>query len=293
MRKVIGGILLFLGAFLLAAGLVAQFWATDRVKKTPEEVDTTTYLAGTADKLNPSTGEIENLDVKVRSVTETDTEASDDDTVVFVSTSCVVIDEPDTPDCVDGEDPRLITATTDIFATDRVTALAVDHEGLPEDAVAHDGIVNKWPFDAEKTDYPYWDGLLGRSVPAEYTGTETVNGLETYVYEVTITEEPAVVAGTVEGLYSAEKTINVDPVTGSVVQQRQRDVRTLENGDPLLDLTVEFTEDQVEDSVNEAEDNGRTVWLVTQLIPLVGIIGGLVLLAAGAVLLVLHSRRRD
>ena len=292
MRKVGAWVLLFVGAFLLVAGLVAQVWAEPRVKKTPEEVDTTTYLAGTAEKLNPETGEVEDLDVKVRSVTETDTDASDDDTVIFVTSTCVVIDEPETPDCVDGDDPRLVTASTDVFASDRQTALAVDDDDLPEDAVPHEGLVNKFPFDTEKKDYPYWDGLLEEARTAEYVGTDTLNGLETYVFEVVIEDEPAVVTGDIEGLYSAEKTIWVDPTTGSIVNQEQRDVRTLENGDPLIDLSVAFTEDQVETSVDEAEDNRSSLRLITVIVPLVGIIGGLVLLVAGIALLALDRRRQ-
>ena len=48
---------------------------------------------------------------------------------------------------------------TDDFATDRITALAVnDPQYLPADAAPHEGLINKWPFEAEKKTYPYWDG---------------------------------------------------------------------------------------------------------------------------------------
>jgi hypothetical protein len=299
MRKAIGWLLVVIGAFLLIAALLLRFYATPALKVTPLSLSITTYLDGTAEKLNPSTGEVEDLDVKVTSVTETDDEASDDDVVVWVNTTCVVVDEPGTPDCVDAgtednPDERLITVTTDVFATDRETAEALSAEEgddyLPSDAEPHDGLVNKWPFDAEKKTYPYWDGMLGEAVPATYVGTENVEGIETYVYEVNEQERPAEVVKGVDGIYSIEKTIKVDPVTGSIVYQSNHDVRTLENGDPLLDLTVEFTDEQVEEFVADAEDGRSSVQLISVTAPIAGTVLGLLLLAGG--LFLVFGRRK-
>ena len=112
MRKVIAGLLLGLGSFLIVAALTVVVWGSDAVKKTPLDTDSVTRLAGTADKLNPGTGEVESLDVKATSVTKADTELSDDEVIVFVNTVCLVIDEGDVPDCVDEGDDRLISAPT-------------------------------------------------------------------------------------------------------------------------------------------------------------------------------------
>jgi hypothetical protein len=302
MRKVIGWVLLALGAFLLCAGLLLRFYASDALKKTPLTVSSTTHLEGTADKLNPLKGEVENLDVKVTSVTKTDDKASNDDVVVFVNTTCVMLDEPDAPDCVDAgtkadPDKRLISATTDVFATDRVTALALSDEAdddyLPEDTAAHDGLVNKWPFDAQKKDYPYWDDILDEAVTAAYTGTETLEGVPVYVYEVAVEPTPAEVVSGIDGLYQAEKTIKVDPKTGSIVYQRNHDVRTLENGDPLIDLDVAFTDDQVKASVDEAADGGSKLHLISVIVPIVGVLVGLLLLAGGLFLVLRAPRRQE
>jgi hypothetical protein len=302
MRKVIGWVLVALGTFLLCAGLLLRFYAADALKKTPLTVSSTTHLEGTADKLNPLKGEVENLDVKVTSVTKTDDEASDDDVVVFVNTTCVVLDEPDAPDCVDAgtkadPDKRLISATTDVFAEDRVTGLALSDEAddayLPEGTDPHDGLINKWPFDAEKKDYPYWDDVLGEAVTAAYTGTETLEGLPVYVYEVDVEPTPAEVVTDIDGLYRAEKTIKVDPKTGSIVYQRNHDVRTLENGDPLIDLDVAFTDDQVKASVDEAADGGSKLHLISVIVPIVGVLVGLLLLAGGLFLVLRAPRTRQ
>ena len=86
MRKIIAGVLLGLGSFLLVAALVVVVWGADAVKKTPLDTDSVTNLSGVADKLNPGTGDVEDLKVKAASVTKADAELSDDKVVVFVNT---------------------------------------------------------------------------------------------------------------------------------------------------------------------------------------------------------------
>ncbi len=293
MRKVIAGLLLGLGSFLLVAALTVVVWGADAVKKTPLDTDSVTNLSGTADKLNPATGEVEALQVKAASVTQADAELSDDDVVVFVSTTCLVIDEDDVPQCVDDSDPRLVTASSDVFATDRHTAVAVnDAEYVPPSAGEKSGLINKWPFDAKKEDYSYWDGLLGEAVDAVYDGTETIDGLETYRYRVLIEEVPAVVISDIEGIYSQEKYLWIDPATGAIIKQTQHEVRALEDGSTLLDMQLAFTDNQVAANAADAKDNGSLLGLLTNTLPLVGFIGGTIALLAG-LFLMLASRRRQ
>jgi hypothetical protein len=290
-RKVIAAILVGLGSFLLVAALTVVLWGGDAVKKTPLDTDSVTNLSGTADKLNPATGDVESLQVKAASVTKSDAELSDDDVVVFVNTTCLVIDEGDVPQCVDESDDRLVSATSDVFATDRQTAEAVnDPQYVPPSAEEKSGLVNKWPFDAEKKDYTYWDGMLGEAVPATYDGTETIEGLETYRYHVLIEDAPAEVVEDIDGVYSQDKYIWIDPTTGSIVNQTQHEVRELEDGSPLLDMELAFTDEQVEANVADAEDNTQSLDLLTKTLPLVGFIGGAIALLAG-LFLFLRGRR--
>jgi hypothetical protein len=292
-RKIFGWVLLALGAFLLVVALTATIWAPGQVKRTPLDTDSTTRLAGTADKLNPATGELESLDVKATSITKADSKRSDDEVIVFVNTLCLVIDEGDVPDCVDADDPekRLISASTDVFATDRSDAMAVNGEYLPAGAEEKEGLINKWPFDAEKKDYPYWDGLLGAPVDAVYESTETLEGLETYKYHVVVDEQPAEVIDGVQGVYTQDKYLWIDPKTGSIIKQTQQEVRALEDGDVLLDLDLAFTDEQVSDNVESAKDSGSQIELITRTVPLVGFIGGALALLAGAYLLFAGRRR--
>ena len=294
MRKVIAGLLLGLGSFLLVAALTVVLWGADAVKKTPLDTNSVTNLAGTADKLNPATGEVESLQVKAASVTQADSELSDDEVIVFVSTTCLVIDEDDVPQCVDDSDPRLVTASSDVFATNRHTGEAVnDSEYVPPSADEKAGLVNKWPFDAKKDDYQYWDGLLGEAVTAAYDGTEEIDGLETYRYHVLVEDAPATVISDIEGVYSQDKYLWIDPTTGAIIKQTQHEVRELEDGSTLLDMNLAFTDDQVASNASDAKDNGRLLGLLTDALPLVGFIGGAIALLAGAFLLLSARRRKE
>ena len=294
MRKIIGWVLLGLGAFLLVTGLLATFWVPGQVERTPLDVDSTTRLSGNADKLNPATGETEAIDVKATSITKADSKRSDDNVIVFVNTTCLVIDEGDVPDCVDADDPqaRLVSATSDIFSTDRYDALAVNGKQLPAGAEEKEGLVNKWPFNAEKKDYPYWDGVVGAPVTAEYDSSETLDGLETYKFHILLEDTPAEVLEGIQGTYSQDKYIWIEPRTGAIVNQTQHETRTLEDGTMVLDLNLGFTEDQVAGDVNDAKDNKSQIELITGTLPLVGFVGGILALLVGA-FLVFAGRKDD
>ena len=164
---------------------------------------------------------------------------------------------------MDADDPdeRLVTAShRRVRHRPPQTPMAVNgSKYLPPSAEEKEGLVNKWPFDAEKKTYPYWDGLLGEAVDATYDGTETIDGLETYRYHVLVEDAPTEVIEGVDGVYSQDKYIWIDPVTGSIINQTQHEVRELEDGSTLLDLQLAFTEDQVAANAEDAEDNGSTL----------------------------------
>jgi hypothetical protein len=292
-RTKVGYGLVFVGGFLLVLAILAQVYATDRVLKTPLNVDSTNRLDGTATLGGPE-GE-ESFPVKVTSLTRVDSDKSDDKVVVWKNSSCVVRDEGDVPDCVSSDDPdnRLLTASTDDFATDRVSAIAVnDPKYLPSAAEPHEGIINKWPFNAEKKDYPYWSGTLGETVTAAYDRTEKIQDLETYVYKIEIENEPVEVAAGVDGLYNDTIEISVEPFTGAIVDQHSEQSRTTVDGDLVLALDIAFTEDQVKTNVEDAKSNTLKLGLLTDVIPLVGYIVGIPLLLIGLALLILQRRQQ-
>jgi hypothetical protein len=289
-RRTLGYVLLALSGLLLTLAVVAVTWAPGAIKKTPLDVSSHTVYEGEGAKINTETNEFDLQPVYAVQETKSDSENSSDEHVLFVETSCLVVDTGGERVCVDGDDPNLLTADIDVFATDRVTALGVEDPNLPEDAVAHVGLVNKFPFDVEQKNYPYWDGTIGRPVEMVYQDTETILGLETYRFVATVEDEPVDVAEGVPGTYSNVVTVNVDPATGSIVKGGQDQQRYLDDGTQVLDVDITWTAETIANAVDEAKTNGQSLNLVLKVVPIVGfVVGGLALV--GGLFLVL--RRTD
>lgn len=281
MRKGLVAGLIGVGAFLVVFSILALAYMPGQLMKTPLDVDSTTRLVGTA-TLNGET-----VPIKATSITKVDSEKSDDDVVVFVSSTCVVKDEGDVPDCVSADDPeeRLVSASEDSFATDRNDAMAVnDTDYVPADAGPHEGLVNKFPFETEKKTYPYWVGTIGETTDAVYTETVDIDGLETYRFDIEVEPTEIEIADGVPGLFSTTKELYVDPVTGSIIRQKEVQTRTTEDGDPVAEINLDFTDEQVDANREDAEANISKLNLVTNTIPLIGLIVGIPMLLAGLVL---------
>ena len=281
MRKGFGIGLTVLGGFLVSLAVLAQFWAPGQLMKTPLDTDSLTLLDGTAE-LSDGTGGTTEFPVKAFSVTRADSERSDGDVVVFQNSSCLVKDDPD---------ERLISASTDNFATDRRTAVAVDDpKYLPPSAEAKEGLVNKWPFDAEKKTYQYWDGFAGAAVDAEYDRTEDVDGLETYVYKIAVSDVPIEVTDGVQGTYGTDREIWIDPTTGAIVNQFEQQERLDADGNTFLALDYGFTDEQVAKNAETSKDNADSLNLVTGTVPLIGWIVGIPALLIGIALQLMRRR---
>ena len=291
MRKIVGPLVALIGAFLVVVGILAQVYAPDKLMKTPIDSETVTSLSGTA-QLSDGT-ELNEFPVLAWSTTLGDIDKSDDDVAVFRTSSCLVKDEGGIDGCVDDKDPgdRLLSATTDDFANDRVSGLAVnDPKYLPAEAVPHEGLTNKWPFEAEKKTYPYWDGVVGAAVDAVYTDTESIEGHETYIYHVSVKDAPTEIAAGVPGTYNDEKDIWVSSTTGSIVKQVDHQERLDADGSPVLILDLAFTDEEVQTKIGEAKDDTDGLNLVRKTLPLIGYAVGIPLLLIGVGLSILAQR---
>jgi hypothetical protein len=297
MRKILALVLIGLGAFLVVAAVIAQTWAPGVIERTPLDTDNTTYLSGSAMKADPANDyELEPLDVVAFSTNQVDADASDDDVAAWVSTLCLVENVGEVDGCVDADDPqgRLISAETDVFATDRHTGLTVnDDEYLPADATPQEGLQNKWPFGAEKETYPVWDGLAGEAVDATYEGTEDIDGLETYHYVATVDVSGVDVIEGVSGDYQATTDYYIEPRTGTIIDQVVHQERQADGIGPILELELSFTDEQVQNNVDDTKDNLSTLELIEDTVPLVGYAVGIPLVLVGLVALLLGRRRRE
>jgi hypothetical protein len=278
-------VLLFLGAFLLTVGVVSRLWATGAAERTPLNSYNRTYLTGEADKLDPATGEVEHFPVKITNITQVDPDRSDDDVVVFVTSTCVNRDEGDPDDCLTDDDPRMVTVSQSSFATDRHTGVADNDPKYVETGVTMSGLVNKWPFHTEKKDYAIWDDLTASAVPATYVGVTHIQGLEVYQFDATITDAPIDLGNEIAGIYNLQESWWVDPRTGKIVDQQLHDVRTLaDGGATALDLTARYTAETLDTNVDDTKTSHRLLSIISTVIPLVGVVMGLLFLAVGLLL---------
>lgn len=290
MRRIIGLVLMGLAGFLVMTALLALVYVPGQVKKTPLDTDSYTRLTGNASALPTGDG----APVKALSHTVADGKKSDGDVVVFDTFTCLITDpNGDAPDCVDDTDPdkRLVTATTDRFATDRTTGMAVNDEKYIGDATPHEGLVNKFPFGVEKKTYPFWDGVLGRAVDANFEGEEKVNGWDTYKFVIDVADEPAEISNGIQGTYSSTKTMFIDPRTGAIQKQTEQQVRKLDNGTTVLDLDFGFTDKTIAANIKDAKANDSKLGLVDKLPWIAGLLG--LLSAAVGFFLWNGSRRAD
>lgn len=293
MRRFVGPVVCFVGAFLVAIGLLAQFYMGKALLKTPLDVDEIIHVDGTAQVPNAK-GKMKETPVLAWSVYHVDTTLSDSKVVSFQNSQCLVKDVGNPTGCVPSDDPqdRLLSATTDDYATDRLTAESVnDPKYLPAGAIPHSGVINKWPFLAEKKTYTYWDDSLQKGVEATYAGTDELDGHEVYVYDVQVPKTKMDVAEGVKGYYTDDKQLYVDQLTGSVINQVEHQVRTDLDGNPVIDLHIAFTDDQVQTLVDEAKTDGKQLKVIRTWVPIIGYPLGIALFLIG-LFLTLSNRKK-
>ncbi|MEU9510309.1 DUF3068 domain-containing protein [Micromonospora sp. NPDC048170] len=201
---------------------------------------------------------------------------------------------------------ELVSAYGAALALDRVAGSALnwndqylDDTGTRE-KVQFSGQMYKFPFGAEKKTHQIFDRDLRDVRPAEFKGTEDIKGIESYRYEQVITDEQlnlaedrvklllgALAPGATTGkvVYSNTRTVWIDPVTGSFLNVREVQRKTLvpDIGAPatLLDADFSYTEETVAASVKRANDSRQGLTLLGVYAPIGLVLLGLVLAAAG------------
>lgn len=215
-----------------------------------------------------------------------DGDKSDGDVAVFTSVTCLVWDVGNPAPCVGSNDSkdRLVNAAEDIFATDRRTGLAVADGKYTTANDPHEGLVNKFPFDVEQKTYLFWDGVLGQGVDAVYQGEEDLDGYRAYVFQIDVPVTKTEIASGVDGTYEDQKRMWVDPGTGAILKQTDRQERLLPSGDTALALQLGFTDEQVAANIADARSNASRLSLVGRL-PLIALLLSIPALVGGLVLL--------
>lgn len=292
MRKALSFILIGVGVFLLVLAAGLRFWAPSQAEKTPLNLDIKLVSTGPATILNIATGQPEQTTLNATRRVRTDSAASNSKVTVVQETLCIVkaVDNP--PECLDAQDPqqRLVSFTTDRVAADRKSGESVNDSKYGENvngdtSVKHVGLSYKWPFHAKKQSYKFYEPTSGQAPDARYVETEKLAGLTVYKYQADINDIDLAVAPGVPGKYSDSRTVWVDPVTGVIVKGSEHQVRKLADGTTALDTTLTFNQDAINYQAKQAKDGQHKITLLTVVLPLIGLVLGIVFLIAGVLVL--------
>lgn len=315
--RVVGRVLVGVGIFLLVLAPFMRFYAYPRLAVAP--IDQTLKIVSEgrgANVFDRSTlTNIKTTLVATRLVQGDVTAAQKqgDDTDVWVVTVSTVDSQG-----------NVRSRTVDRAAFDANTSDAVNccqeyistTKGVNR-PVKHQGLTFKFPFDAQKQTYQFWDLTLRKALPIVYQDTESINGVTVYKYEQTIkptpSAEPQQLPANLLGLpgtgdvsaqayYSNTRTVWVEPETGVVLKGQEQQYNTLraEGKDRLITtkVTIGYTPESVKMLSDTYGDKGSQLHLIRTVLPLVALIAGIVLVGIGLFLALVPRRsngvrRRD
>lgn len=324
MGKKLAVILTGLGVFVLGVALLARFYAYDRLAVVPLDQDTVSVSEGPGATIFDIASQQEiTVDlVSTRNVVgdvEASEKASDElGRDIAVWETLVYTDEPGAEVSADSP-PR--SGSHDLVAFDRhtgetvkccdtYTVTAADDRGVEEkDTIGFEGLYFKFPFQTEKKTYRFWDGSLREAPEIEYKETETIEGLEVYRFEQVI--PPTTVGNltapasffdideegdvTLDRVYSNTRTLWIEPETGVIIRGQEDQLSVAEyEGEQvatLTDVTIGYNPETISDNVDTYSALSTQLKLIRIWVPIVGGILGLLLLAAGLVML--RSRRSE
>lgn len=311
MRKyLLPAIVMFVGAFILTMGLLFRFYAYPKLAVVPNDQNTTQTVQDPdatffdADNVRPGSGELTTTARIIGDPEAAEAASEEAGQDVAVWNSGQVSDN--------NGDNWPMDATTEVLVFDRHTGLAVNccGESKNGEEVKRDGLLVKFPFDAQKVDtYKWWDSTVGKSFPVTFEGEEDLQGMTAYKYtmEVPLTKyssrelpgslfggSPTSPAVEADRYYSNKRTFWVDPVTGVVldrVEEQKQEFR--HNGKTLNALETEsrFTKETVDKNVEDYKSKSALLSLVHTTLPLVFTVLGVLLLLTGILLSVLIGRR--
>jgi hypothetical protein len=315
MRRVFGFVAIGLGIFLLAFAGLARWYVAPRVAVAPLGCTDTNAICQDRVNLSPSAGIATTLfdpatltsrtDVPLvgQERVRADVEASHgpDDRTVW--------DESQT---VSDSDGNLIQATTMRIPFDGHTSQMIDCCGANADGVPitdFSGINPlKFGFGTEQKTYQYYDKTINKATPMEFKSVETVSGVECYKFvqviaptQIGTLEVPGDLVGSSDAsvqapeFYANTRTVWVEPVTGVIVKGTEQQKQTLRGADgtdklTLIEATIGFTDENVRLSAQQAADGKSQLGVVQTMIPLAGLVLGLVALGLG-IWLVVGARR--
>ncbi|WP_072688948.1 DUF3068 domain-containing protein [Rhodococcus marinonascens] len=316
--RILACILVGLGAFLLAVAILIPTYTVGKLEKTPLDLEVTTIATGTGSVLDSASLLAGSAQV--------------DTNVPLVSQRYVTTEEPSNSEVVTLQagqtllrtdkqgDTGLLNAIVDRSTIDRKTSMPTnDPVGTiqadadqPAQEVPRDGLQYKWPFNAEKKSYPYFDLNSRATQDIDFVEETEINGLKVYHYSQTIDpvdlsvavgsptdklELPADAWGVPGGTlpvtmtrwYTNVRDVWVEPETGVVIRgQEQMHQYYARNQDrpeiDVLNVTLPFDEQTIESQIGQAKDGMDTINTFGRTVPIIAGVLGIIALIAGLVL---------
>jgi hypothetical protein len=301
MRRVVGVTLAGLGAFLVVGALMCRFYLPGQVVKFPLNEYSVSRLTGTnVSYFSPQTGAVVNgASVRAISTVQGDVAGGSGSTAVWNNITGVfdVTNTPQVP----------ISYSTERLAFDRRTGALVNccgaEVGTARPHFSGQGYV--FPIGTQQQTYQLFNTTTNKPEPANFTGTATIDGLTTDVFVQGINNKqigtitlPGSLVGiadqatvTLPEFLTATNTYYVDPGTGAPVKVVEAQNETLQNpttGGTALVLfngTLTSTPATVASAVSTAQGYDSEISDLQTIGPVAGFLVGLVLLAAGILLI--------
>ena len=298
MRRRVGLVLAGLGTCLIVFAVLMPTWVSSRVLKFPlNEYATATLAASNASYFSPAKlTEVTGVNMEATYTIKGNAAAGSSSTAVWNQFIYVY----------DQTNKQPFQTMTRTMAFDRRTAQLINCCGANvngDSSVEQSGVVGYvFPIGTQQQTYDVFDTNLNKPMPFDFSGTDTVNGIQAYrfVEVVAPTQNGTqVVPGSLVNMsqasvvlpqyYEMRLTYWIDPDTGALLNATEHETLTLRNpqGVPallLFDANLAMTPASVNGLVALDNSQRSKMTLVTTILPLVTGIVGVIVLIVGILL---------
>src|ERR1035437_3707062 len=184
---------------------------------------------------------------------------------------------------------------------DYISAGTLQDPSAIQSSFTHKGLFFKFPFNTQKITYQWWDGDLGQTEPMKFLRTQQVQGVQTYVFQQ---KTGPVTYGTQKGVpgelfntkkpvdanevYQNTRTLYVEPNTGLIINGVEQQNKRLEapgfSAVPITVGTIGYPPATIQKNTWDLGSNGTQLAFINGPLTWIGILVGLLLIAAGAFL---------
>jgi MFS family permease len=302
MRRVTGFVLTLLGAFLIVVAALLRLWLAPSVAKDPLNEYRVLSLSGTGSYFNKGQAQEQTgVSVGVTFTIKGNVPLGTGSTAVWDFFTYVE----------DKTNKQAIAYIPYREAFDRKTGETVNCcgtyitdpiSGNSSHSVRMSGLALFWPIGAQQQTYMIFDTTAARPEPAKYAGSTDIDGIQTYRYVENVAPVkfgtygvPGSVIGSSAATvqlgeyYSGTNTYYIDPVTGAPLDVTESQTITLGNSPANVQITgssiqVAETPSSVAAVVSSDRSARNGLLLVQDILPLIGLLLGIVLIIIGMIL---------